>query len=754
MAEDFVIRIRADDAATATVKKIQAALGKVTEPVEKSQKRIARLGDMGQVSLSKLQKGFGRVESAARGVIDKIVEIIPGLTAISGAASLAGLSALAVKFGNFGFSLNKSSKLLGMNAQDLAAWHVAAKRAGVSAEEFDSSMSSSQMAIRDAAYGKNPEAMMVLNRLGVQIARNRDGTVADYNAVQQQLMHAIEGIKSVQAQREVANTFSWGALLPMIQQGTYDEDKARAYRKGLVPTPEEIARSQQFHQDINDLEDSVSGLGNSIGSKLVPILDPLVRGFSKWLDSHRAQIADQIGNAVQKFATWLQSIDWDSVVSKAGKFFDAIGGIKGVAIAIAAITFAGPISGVLSLISSLTTLATSAIPGAVAGIAGISTAGVAAMAALAIGAGISIKKIKDSTEAGHFAGRQGSSPNQKPLRKEDTNEALWERTRQMGKDFFSVHGDRFVSRRDRNAHGSTGGQSSQQSQPGQSAQSGGLAQAAASAVSGSANAAENSPGMDGISASLASRAGYDAVMAALQAQQRYGVPAAVTLAQYGLESGFGSHMPAGSNNPFGIKAAAGQPYVEAQTTEFVNGVEQRVTQRFAKFDSLADAFYARSKLLATGSAYALARQHQDDPMAYAAALTGHYATDPWYGAKLQAVMAGVQPIQGAPGISGEPGASGLAGQPGQPGQAGEPGDPGAPAAAPQTDGDRDSRIAQMQQAAPQVGPQQQTAAIQHQVTVDFKNVPQGARVDTKSSDGGYLPTRVNYAMGTNFGAMP
>lgn len=131
----------------------------------------------------------------------------------------------------------------------------------------------------------------------------------------------------------------------------------------------------------------------------------------------------------------------------------------------------------------------------------------------------------------------------------------------------------------------------------------------------------------------------EAIAAANAAQDKYGVPAAVTLAQYQLESGNGAHMPAGSNNPFGIKAKAGQPYVEAMTTEVINGKSERVMQRFAKFDSLQDAFEAHAKLLATGGAYANARAHSDDPNAYADALTGKYATDPQYGAKLRAIIA-------------------------------------------------------------------------------------------------------------------
>lgn len=126
--------------------------------------------------------------------------------------------------------------------------------------------------------------------------------------------------------------------------------------------------------------------------------------------------------------------------------------------------------------------------------------------------------------------------------------------------------------------------------------------------------------------------------AANAAQFKYGIPAEVTLAQYQLESAGGTRMPPGSNNPFGIKARAGQPYVEAQTTEVINGEKKRVMARFAKFDSLTDAFEAHAKLLATSPAYANARAHKDNPAAFADALTGKYATDPLYGAKLRAIM--------------------------------------------------------------------------------------------------------------------
>ncbi len=130
----------------------------------------------------------------------------------------------------------------------------------------------------------------------------------------------------------------------------------------------------------------------------------------------------------------------------------------------------------------------------------------------------------------------------------------------------------------------------------------------------------------------------DVILAAQAANQRWHIPASITIAQWMVESGYGHHMPAGSNNPFGIKAVGGQPYVEARTREVVHGQSVMMVQRFRKFDSLAEAFDEHGKLLATGRPYAPARQKLPDPFGFADALTGVYATDPNYGTMLKRQM--------------------------------------------------------------------------------------------------------------------
>jgi len=105
-----------------------------------------------------------------------------------------------------------------------------------------------------------------------------------------------------------------------------------------------------------------------------------------------------------------------------------------------------------------------------------------------------------------------------------------------------------------------------------------------------------------------------------------------------VESAWGAAMPPGSNNPFGIKAAAGQSAVDSPTQEVVNGATVTITAKFRVFPTLADAFDEHGKLLATNSVYAPAMKLADNPEAFANALTGVYATDPNYGTTLNWVM--------------------------------------------------------------------------------------------------------------------
>lgn len=103
--------------------------------------------------------------------------------------------------------------------------------------------------------------------------------------------------------------------------------------------------------------------------------------------------------------------------------------------------------------------------------------------------------------------------------------------------------------------------------------------------------------------------------------RRWGVPASVTLAQWTLESGWGtSRLSTEANNYFGVKAEhLDNPatYVEFVTKEFRGGIERDEVADFEKYADAAGSFDDHGRLLATAPRYRVAMMHRADPDVFA-----------------------------------------------------------------------------------------------------------------------------------------
>ena len=126
---------------------------------------------------------------------------------------------------------------------------------------------------------------------------------------------------------------------------------------------------------------------------------------------------------------------------------------------------------------------------------------------------------------------------------------------------------------------------------------------------------------------------------AVAAQQRFGVPASVTIAQAIEESAWGqSSLAARYHNLFGIKGTGPAGSVTLPTQEYENGGWVTIDARFAVYRNDAESIAGHAELLATSGYYARAMADRAYPDAFANNLTGVYATDPDYGANLIALM--------------------------------------------------------------------------------------------------------------------
>jgi flagellar protein FlgJ len=136
---------------------------------------------------------------------------------------------------------------------------------------------------------------------------------------------------------------------------------------------------------------------------------------------------------------------------------------------------------------------------------------------------------------------------------------------------------------------------------------------------------------------------------ALEASRATGIPARFLLGQAALESGWGKHEiraadGSPSHNLFGIKAGRGWngATVDVVTTEYVDGVAQKLVQKFRAYGSYAEGFRDYAALMQGNSRYA-AVLGQRDAAGFAQGLQrAGYATDPRYADKLTGILNGAR----------------------------------------------------------------------------------------------------------------
>ncbi|WP_236328545.1 flagellar assembly peptidoglycan hydrolase FlgJ [Enterobacter quasihormaechei] len=129
------------------------------------------------------------------------------------------------------------------------------------------------------------------------------------------------------------------------------------------------------------------------------------------------------------------------------------------------------------------------------------------------------------------------------------------------------------------------------------------------------------------------------------AARQSGVHPQLILAQAALESGWGQReIPTAdgrpSHNLFGIKAGGDWQgkTTEVMTTEYINGVKQKVKAAFRVYDSYEHALADYTTLLTKNPRYAGVAHSRSPEQAAKALQAGGYATDPAYAKKLISII--------------------------------------------------------------------------------------------------------------------
>lgn len=407
------------------------------------------------VGTLKLVKGAGDLAGTA----------LRGIGMLGAAAAGAGyaVGSLVENYTSRVSELYDLSRQIGLTVEQLQELRYAAKISGV--ENLDQALAIFNRNIGQAHAGMGP-----LNKALERMApgqRELFMAAKDNGQAFDMMMQAIASVEDP-ADRAAMATAAFGksgaTMVRMVADGTAGlaELRAEARRAGLV-TLEDAKAADEFGDNVDRLKFSLMGVVNAIGSRLLPILQPLILRARDWVQANRELIATRVEQVIKKIGTALEKVggwfdkngdklwtDFNKGIDKAlelvGFLAEHIDGVATAVKILAGTYIAGKLAGSLLAVIELATRF-----GTLFGIAAaLPAAAVVGAAGLGVGVGLAINADLARRQ---LAKEQTTSNLKRRLGSEGYQQA-WERTmagkttvgagfgarRYSGKELFDAQG--------------------------------------------------------------------------------------------------------------------------------------------------------------------------------------------------------------------------------------------------------------------------------------------------------------------------
>jgi len=359
-----VLALRATDQATSVVRGVVGRLRSVQAELKSFGHDPAAAAT---ASLRRLHEMAGSAAGRIRGMLAPAL----AATGLGAATSAGGLWKLTTGAAKTGDELFKLSRQLGVSGQAIKEWRYVAKQAGIDADTMDGAVAYLNRTIGQAANGTGKGAA-VFKALGIGL-KDANGQVKSADAVMMDLSAKMGKIPDA-AQRAAVAAALFGKeggaqLAPMLAQGTAEIQRQRAQMAAFgTTTQEQLQAAHNFSLSVARMQGALSGLGNAIGNKLYPQLQPVIDKFADLLISARPKISKAIGELVGRVIDGVKSIDWSMAINGAIRFanviqtgVEVIGGWSRVLAGVAMVMASGPILSTLNLIKEITKLGVAAI---------------------------------------------------------------------------------------------------------------------------------------------------------------------------------------------------------------------------------------------------------------------------------------------------------------------------------------------------------------------------------------------------------
>lgn len=252
-------------------------------------------GALDRVGLPVFANSLKGVAGAARGVGNAVASSTQKLLGLGATLGITG-AAMTLFFQGFADAtgaIGDTAERTGASRERLQQLNFAAKLTGSSAETLAGALMKMNLAVGNAKKGSK-EFQDMFSGLGIKL-KNADGSVKNTDEQFNMFVDRLSKIKDPALQAQAAvKIFGKSAteLLPLIKGGSagLGEMTAEAARLGIVISDSAVREGEAFGDTLDTIHAALSGVGNTIGSALVPQLNKLGTRLIETIVKYRPQI--------------------------------------------------------------------------------------------------------------------------------------------------------------------------------------------------------------------------------------------------------------------------------------------------------------------------------------------------------------------------------------------------------------------------------------------------------------------------------
>jgi muramidase (phage lysozyme) len=301
----FSVVISAEDRATKPIEAINRKLREMQAPAERLTLALGKLSET--TGINKMREGFVSLAESSHRVFENFGRIVPQLGLITGAASIAGITELARKFGETGQNLGFVAARSNTSVEGLARWQGVAKLAGSSVEAMNSGMEELHDNMAKGVRGFAPEFMNAVRQMHLEGALTEsDGDPAKFLPKLLKALHDIPEPAKQAARAQQTLGGAAAALFPVYQKTSAEIDEYIKKVDKAGPMTGEMTEHAKALKEADDaLQLSVKGVGDALSDAVSGPMTDAEKWLGKWLDDNRELIKTDVKGWVDDYKSAL-----------------------------------------------------------------------------------------------------------------------------------------------------------------------------------------------------------------------------------------------------------------------------------------------------------------------------------------------------------------------------------------------------------------------------------------------------------------